>query len=223
MRPARAVPAHPLWRALVRRVLGLAVALGLVLGVGAGAAYPGAAQEASAASWEQLPGTSGTVVDLVAPSSGALLAATTDGLYRGDDGGGVWRAVLLPARTPNTQPLVAIDPTNHDVIYARGNDGLSKTTDGGATWSVVLPRDDAFPMILAMSISPADPNLVDVIVASRQNGLLRALRSADGGATWALIEQYGDNDSMSCYWTMGFVQWHPTDPSRMFRAISCVH
>src|SRR5207248_241777 len=90
MRPARAVPAHPTWHALARRALSLAVALGLALSFGAGVARSGAAQEASAASWEQLTGTSGTVVDLVTPSSGALLAVTTDGLYRSDDGGAAW-------------------------------------------------------------------------------------------------------------------------------------
>jgi len=205
------------------RLFGLTMTLGLALSLGVGAAAPGSAQGAPAHALEILPGTSGAVSHLMTPSSGALLATTTDGLFRSDDGGDSWRDVPLPARTPNTSPLVVVDPTNHDVIYARGTEGLSKTIDGGASWSVVLPLDDAFPMILSLKISPADPNLIHLILASRQNGLLHVLRSSDGGATWPLIEQYGDNDSMMCYWTMGFVQWHPTDPSRLFQAFSCVH
>src|SRR4051812_8970476 len=121
-------PAGTLWRRAIGRIAVVAVALSLALGFGPGSPQTGTAQEVLPAAWEPLPGVSGFVLDVITPSGGALLALSTDGLYRSDDGGGSWREVSLTARTPNTQPLATVDPTNHDVIYARGTDGLSKST-----------------------------------------------------------------------------------------------
>src|SRR4051794_24310958 len=136
---------------------------------------------------------------LFAPASGALLAAGDDRLLRSDDGGDTWRDIPLP---PNAeldfevhtsyrpahfgQGRLAVDPTNHDVIYA-ASIGLHKTVDGGATWT---PLPTPFRIVSA-AVSPADPAVVHAVVATDTREWQR-LRSHDGGETWEQMASFAD-------------------------------
>jgi photosystem II stability/assembly factor-like uncharacterized protein len=137
-------------RLLVTCVRSALLLIALVLAATIVSAEP--ARGAPASAWEPT-GLSAPVNRLFAPASGALLAAGDAGLLRSDDGGTSWRDVPLPPgadlsvavgqsyRPAHVGPgRLAVDPTNHDVIYA-STVGLNKTTDGGATWEDIGGKD----------------------------------------------------------------------------------
>ena len=94
------------------------------------------------------------VVDPTTTTNGSIVA------YAGSVGGGVWKTtnccsaappgasppMILISPRPHRHP--AIDPNNHNTIYAgtgdlnygsfsMGSQGILKSTDGGATWTVL--------------------------------------------------------------------------------------
>ncbi|MBO6575050.1 MAG: hypothetical protein JJ896_06535 [Rhodothermales bacterium] len=109
-------------------------------------------------------------------AEGPLWSAGGDrGLYRSDDGGATWDAVLtIDENTGVTD--VEFHPENPDVLYAATyerrrhvwsllaggpNSGIHKSTDGGTTWRRItagLPTADIGKIGLA--VTPADPDRV---------------------------------------------------------------
>lgn len=163
--------------------------------------------------WE-LTGLSEPVQELYTPASGALLARTTGGLWRSDDGGTSWAPVPLPPPPPDPQQrIVEVDPTNHDVLYAGGAAGLYRSPDRGAHWSLILPTDRD---VEAVAVSPADPRLV--YVGLKRFSQFWFLRSRDAGATWEELE---DTYRSLCTWAVPILESHPSDVNRLFRTAGC--
>lgn len=120
------------------------------------------------------------------------------GLYKTTDGGQTWKAVLtVDAHTGVND--IAMDPRNPDVLYAStfqrrrhvftylgggpGSD-VHKSTDGGATWQKAnagLPAADKGR--IALSISPADPEVIYAMVEAAQ-GEGGFYRSTNRAASW---------------------------------------
>jgi photosystem II stability/assembly factor-like uncharacterized protein len=170
------------------------------------------AQAAADADWVPA-GLSGPVRELFAPADGTLLARTTDGLLRSDDGGTSWASVALPS----SPGRVDVDPTASTLLYAAGADGLYKSADRGATWLLVLPTSEA---VQAIAASPADGTVLYVgLTRSPTNSPdFRFLRSRDGGATWEQLEEHHNS---LCGWGVRILQPHPTDVRRVFRTADC--
>jgi hypothetical protein len=193
-----------------------------------------------AAGW--LPtGLTGPVYRLFTPWSGAFLAAAEGRLLHSDDAGATWRQIVLPAGTnlafkagetyqprPRGQGPIAVDPSNHDVLYAgAGAGGLHKSVDGGATWRP-LPVDGSAAVggtgsVDLVAVSPADPAFVHAVVRSRtaEGFEWRRLRSRDGGATWERIASFVERivrGQPPLDYTIYLLQPHPTDPRRIFVA-----
>ena len=87
--------------------------------------------------------------------------------------------------------MLAVNPSNPDVVYAGASNGLYQTTNGGASW---LRLDNGLPgdSMLSVAIDSHDP--ASVWVGSESNGLYH---SADGGSTWtqvsdAVLPDYAD-------------------------------
>ena len=76
----------------------------------------------------------------------------------------------------NTSGVIAVDPTNSNVIYING---VLKTTDGGATWSLNNSGFGvrAFDVII-------DPNNLQIIYACGDGVRMGVVKSIDGGLTW---------------------------------------
>ncbi|HEY1304340.1 MAG TPA: hypothetical protein VGF24_12355 [Vicinamibacterales bacterium] len=93
---------------------------------------------------------------------------------------------------------LAIDPSNHSVIYAGTNGGVFKSTDGGSHWSPVnlgLPMpgsgyDNGGPYIRSLAIDPQNTATVyagvsffgDVLFAEPRG--VGVYRTDDGGESW---------------------------------------
>ena len=130
------------------------------------------------------PAGAGTVASTV------LLAASNLGVYRSPDGGATWAIVLSGA----TASVIA-HPTKTGVRFAGNSDnfaasqrGVYRSTDGGSTWSA-LP---IFPNVVAtavgrieLAVSPAAPDRIHALVASRTNNRILGLFVWDDGkAQW---------------------------------------
>jgi photosystem II stability/assembly factor-like uncharacterized protein len=120
------------------------------------------------------------------------------GLYKTNDGGKNWKAVLTISENTGVAD-VALDPSNPDILYAAAyqrrrhvftlidggpESAIYKSTDAGATWNKLkngLPTVDMGRIGLA--VSPADPSAVYATIEAGDNkgGIFR---STDKGANW---------------------------------------
>ncbi len=120
------------------------------------------------------------------------------GVYRSTDGGATWKQVLTRGRDAGAVDL-AFDPSNPRVIYAAfwqvrrspyhfdsggPGSGLFKSTDGGDTWTDIS-RNPGLPKgvlgRIGVTVSPANPERVWVIVEAQDGGVFR---SDNAGRTW---------------------------------------
>lgn len=148
------------------------------------------------------------VIDPTTTTNGSIVA------YAGTVGGGVWKSTnccgAFTSWTAVTDdPLIstlsidalAIDPNDHNVLYAgtgdlnygsfsMGSQGVLKSADGGATWTVsgadvfapALPQPAGqFPQYQAVGKVKVDPNNSNIVVAGAKTGLYF---SYHGGANW---------------------------------------
>ncbi len=148
------------------------------------------------------------VTDPTTTTNGSIIA------YLGNVGGGVWKTTNCctanttwtvttdsPLLTTTSIDTLAIDPNNHNTIYAgtgdlnygsfsMGSQGIFKSTDGGNTWTVlganVFGPDYTepagnYPQYDSVGKVRVDPNNSNNIVAGSKKGLWF---SYDQGATW---------------------------------------
>src|SRR6266540_201360 len=124
----------------------------------------------------------------VAPVTGAnnWVQLGPTAIPNGQTYGGV--RVLVTGRVTN----IAIDPTNHQVIYiGTAQGGVWKTTDGGTHWRP-CSDNEASLAIGALAIDPAN---TQIIYAGTGEGNFSGdsyygagvLRSTNGGASWTLL------------------------------------
>lgn len=143
-----------------------------------------------------------TVLPHPADPARVLVAMSTGGVYRTDDGGASWRpgntgirAYFLPDEWPEFGQCVhkvARDGADPERLYAQNHHGVYRSDDGGDTWSSIatgLPSDFGFPIV-------AHPRTGGTIytfplVADRErfpvDRRCRVFRSIDAGDTWEAL------------------------------------
>jgi hypothetical protein len=161
-------------------------------------------------SW--VPTLVGSARRLAQTTRGTTFAWGAVGLFRSEDAGLTWTA--LP--TPPAPSVIAIDPSDAHTLFAASGAQVHKTTDDGATWTPVLPTGGL--QVLAIAVSPADPDLVFVALA-QFSASFQVHRSLDGGATWTRIE--GPTHGATCIFSVPILVPHPSNPSRVLRASGC--
>ena len=120
------------------------------------------------------------------------------GLYKTEDGGKTWNAVLTVDEHTGVNDVV-MDPRDPDVLYAStfqrrrhvytyvgGGPGsaIHKSVDGGTNWSKItkgLPEEELGR--IGMAISPANPEIIYAIVEAA-NGKGGFFASTNRGASW---------------------------------------
>ncbi len=154
------------------------------------------------------------------------------GVYRTEDGGRTWRAVLQVSDLAGAVEL-AMDPSNPRRLFAAiweaerkpwtlidggAESGLFRSEDGGDTWERVgggLPAasEEAPVGRIGVSIAASDPARVYALVtaAGDRGGLYR---SDDGGDAWTRIN--GDRRLRGRGWYYAHVVADPTDPDTVY-------
>ena len=86
---------------------------------------------------------------------------------------------------------LAVDPTDHSILYLGTLDGVYKSTTQGTTWTTTGLTQHHIHVI-SLAIHPTDPN---IIYAGTQTTLYR---STDAGVTWTALDTTIDNDYYMC-------------------------
>jgi photosystem II stability/assembly factor-like uncharacterized protein len=145
---------------------------------------------AGSGAWVSLGPPGGDVFDVAASSLDAniLLAGLAPGgsfggtLYRSSDGGNTWSEVPALDGTSVFDIEFAPDGTT----YIGTQDSVRKSTDGGLTWATLNLGIGANDQVFDVAIDPSDPSILWVGVADASGSQpVNAMRSTDGGGTWA--------------------------------------
>ncbi len=154
------------------------------------------------------------------------------GVYRTEDGGASWEAVLQVSDLAGAVDL-AMDPSNPRRLFAAiweaerkpwtlvdggAESGLFRSEDGGETWRRVeggLPSasEEAPVGRIGVSIAASRPSRIYALVtAGEERGGL--YRSEDGGENWRRIN--GDRRLRGRGWYYAHVVADPTDPDTVY-------
>jgi photosystem II stability/assembly factor-like uncharacterized protein len=123
-----------------------------------------------------LPGGAVLAIAAHPRSPDTLVAATTPGLFRSQDGGMAWQKLAQPQDPGRIGQLLFA--SDGEVLYAAGTLGLAMLRDGETVWQRASALEQI--EIVALAASPLDGALY---VASHR----QVWRSPDRGATWAAL------------------------------------
>ncbi|OFY64485.1 MAG: hypothetical protein A3H98_10270 [Bacteroidetes bacterium RIFCSPLOWO2_02_FULL_36_8] len=110
-----------------------------------------------------------------------LLAATSAGIYRSENGGNTWSN-----RKQGQFNDMEFNPTNPDIVYAVGSGKVYRSVDNGKIWSIIssgLPSSGAARGQIA--VTPANPDFVYALFSNSESGFYGMYRSEDAGVTWS--------------------------------------
>ncbi|HEY6196608.1 MAG TPA: exo-alpha-sialidase [Candidatus Eisenbacteria bacterium] len=151
--------------------------------------------------WE--PGNGGQCLHTILPdpkrAERMLVAMSTGGVYRTDDGGAHWqprnvgvRAEFRPDKYPEFGQCVhkvVRHPARPDTLFLQNHWGLYRSDDGADSWRDVangVPSDFGF----CMAIHPHDPDVVYIVPLESDGyrctpeGKMRVYRTRNGGKSW---------------------------------------
>ena len=150
-----------------------------------------------------VPGGGGMCLHTVLPDpvnpKSMMIAISTAGTYRTDDGGATWqarnkgvRAEFLPDKYPEFGQCVhkiVQHPSKPERLFLQNHWGLYRSDDGGNSWKDIangVPSDFGF----CMAVHPHDPDTVYIVPIESDEyrctpeGKLRVYRTRDAGASW---------------------------------------
>jgi hypothetical protein len=154
-----------------------------------------------------MPGAGGLCLHTVLPhpddQQRMVVAISTGGVYRTEDGGRSWnprnvgvRAVFLPDHYPEFGQCVhkiAHHPSRPERLFLQNHWGLYRSDDWGDQWHDVangVPSDFGF----AMEVHPHDPDTVYIVPLDSDqfrcvpDARMRVYRTRDAGASWQPLE-----------------------------------
>ncbi|MCR9243687.1 MAG: hypothetical protein NXI31_01560 [bacterium] len=140
--------------------------------------------------------------------SGIILVATSTGVQRTTDGGGMWTQVVA-----GDCQQVLFDPNSATrciapIATSGGNRQIRVSTNAGASWSPAA--NGTFAGRVELSYAPNTPNLV---YASGAAGGSPLSRSTNGGVNWSALNATGLNASQT--WYNNSIWVDPTNSNRL--------
>ena len=154
------------------------------------------------------PGNGGMCLHIIVPDpvnrQRMVVAMSTGGVYRTEDGGASWRARNLGVRAeflPNKYPecgqcvhKVVHHPARPGRLFLQNHWGLYRSDDWGDSWTDIangVPSDFGF----CMQMHPRDPDTVYIVPLESDvfrcvpEAKLRVYRTRDAGASWEPLAQ----------------------------------
>ncbi len=104
-----------------------------------------------------------------------LYAATTDGIFKSENGGTTWVQLRDDTALTDTVHDLIVDPLSPDILYASNIDGVHKSDNGGVSWRTLNIETSVF----SLAIDPSEPKNVYAVTDPT------IYLSRDGGETWA--------------------------------------
>lgn len=149
------------------------------------------------ASWRRTSrGLKGAGVNALAVSAngGLVYAGTYYGLFVSRDGGKTW---VNPRPGLDLGVLaLAVDPRDARHVWAGTTHGLASSRDAGLTWIFANLEEPFISRVPDVVIDPTDPDTVYAVNEPVEDEtILGALKTTDGGATWAFLR--GGLDALS--------------------------
>ncbi|HEX5112541.1 MAG TPA: T9SS type A sorting domain-containing protein [Saprospiraceae bacterium] len=112
-------------------------------------------------------------------NSDVLLAATSWGVYKTEDGGATWNNLLTSAEYIDME----YRPGDFNVLYGATKYGqIYYSEDGGNTWTQKF--DDGAASRIELAVSPNQPNWVYALASGWDSGLYGVFKSEDSGHTY---------------------------------------
>lgn len=114
---------------------------------------------------------------------GVCLPGTTGGIYKTENGGGLWKKIL----DGSVFTVVVVSPSNPDVIYAGNAEAIYRSDNGGKTWQKYNKASEGWwgpPGVrtgipISAVVDAEDP--MTIFVNNYGGGIFK---STDGGKTW---------------------------------------
>ena len=139
--------------------------------------------------------TNAKVILIDTDDSRILYVATADGKFlKTTNGGANWIEIQsdLGGRIAES---MAIDSTNHEVLYTATNDGIFRSTNAGLNWTR-LNTGTGNSCFTAITVQSITPTIVYAAAKSEScsivSGTAVIYRSVDGGDAWSKIQNSAD-------------------------------
>jgi len=104
--------------------------------------------------------------DAVIAEGGELLAATSRGLAKSQDGGLTWQ-LLRGTLEGTTVSALCRHPTRPGVLFASLFRGVFRSLDYGRTWTSLTVTDESPNDFIALLVLPGDPDRLFALSRSR--------------------------------------------------------
>jgi photosystem II stability/assembly factor-like uncharacterized protein len=113
--------------------------------------------------------------------SDVLWTSSASGLFKTTDAGNTWTRT----RTGNIRDL-RLKPGNPDVLYIASSTTIFKSTDAGETWQAKTTGTPTGTSRLAIDVTPANPEIVYIFAADKNNNFKGIYKSEDAGESFIL-------------------------------------
>ena len=136
------------------------------------------------------------------------------GIYETADGGLSWVSVLGGLPSDEAVRVLAIDPSNIQVVYAATNRKVYKTVDGGSSWNVVMEASaDDNEIIITLAVDPLNGQIVYVGTSGVHvggSGWQSLYKTIDGGTSWFSLSYP--------YWGLNAIAINPNNSQNIYLA-----
>ena len=111
-----------------------------------------------------------------------LIAATSNGMYRSLNAGATWSQIIS-----GTFVDAEYRPGDTTTVYAVTGGSSYRSTNGGASYSAIAIAGSLNSNRLSLAVTPANSNVVYILVSNTSNGFGGLYRSTNAGSTYSLM------------------------------------
>lgn len=104
-----------------------------------------------------------------------------NGIYKSTNAGASWVQVATSSQVGNRCSMMAIDPSNSNIVFAATNTAVFKSTNAGVNWTNTGSGSNVNCIVL----NPNNPQIIYIATGGTSAGAIK--KSTDGGSTWTTL------------------------------------